>query len=105
MISDRYVEPRPMRISIPDDIVFRELSGEGVILNLSTGIYFGLDEVGTRMWQLIAEHGEKDRIVDVLLKEYAVERSQLAADLDQLLRTLADKGLVRTDAEKTPAAG
>ena len=40
---------------IPDEVIFRELDGEAVILNLDTGIYFGLDAVGTRIWRLIEE--------------------------------------------------
>jgi len=42
-------------IIIPDDVLFRELDGEAVLLNLKTGIYFGLNPVATRMWQLIVE--------------------------------------------------
>ena len=43
------------RIRINDDVLFQELHGEGVLLNLKTGVYFGLDPVGRRIWQLAQE--------------------------------------------------
>ena len=46
------------RVTIGPDVVFRELDGEAVILNLETGLYFGLNEMGTRIWQRLDAHGE-----------------------------------------------
>ncbi len=87
-----------MNIRIPDDVVFRILGDEAVILNLSTGIYFGLDTVGTRMWQLISEHGSTEKAREALLAEYEVEEGQLRQDLDLLIQQLIDKGLLITEA-------
>ena len=87
-----------MNIRIPDDVVFRILGDEAVILNLSTGIYFGLDTVGTRMWQLISEHGSTEQAREALLAEYEVEEGQLRQDLDLLIQQLIDKGLLITEA-------
>ena len=94
-----------MNIRISDDVVFRDLAGEAVILNLATGTYFGLDSVGTRIWHLMSEHGSTEKVIVGLLAEYEVEEGQLRRDLDALIRQLIDKGLVRTDAEKTSPAG
>lgn len=91
-----------MTIKISDDVVFRDLAGEAVILNLATGTYFGLDEVGTRIWHVLAEHGSKDKVIEVLLGEYEVEEGQLRHDVDELVQQLSDKGLVTTDAAQTP---
>jgi len=44
-------------VCVGKDVVFRELDGEAVILNLETGTYFGLDTVGTRIWQFCQDHG------------------------------------------------
>ena len=84
-------------MQIADDVVFRILGDEAVILNLASGVYFGLDSVGTRMWQLISEHGSMDKVVEVLLDEYEVEETKLRSDLDQLIRQLSEKGLVKTN--------
>jgi len=86
-----------VNIRIPDDVVFRVLGDEAVILNLSTGIYFGLDTVGTRMWQLISEYGSTEKAGEALLAEYEVEEGQLRRDLDLLIQQLKDKGLLITE--------
>ena len=65
-----------------------------------TGVYFGLDTVGTRMWQLMSEHGSTDNVVETMLNEYEVEEGQLRRDLDNLIQQLSEKGLVKTDAEE-----
>ena len=44
------------RVSVNDDVLFQELDGEGVLLNLKTGVYFGLDSVGARVWQLLEKY-------------------------------------------------
>lgn len=83
-----------MNIRISDDVVFRDLAGEAVILNLSSGVYFGLDEVGTRMWQLLSEHGDDTKALALLLDEYEVDAAQLRQDFDQLIGQLRAKGLI-----------
>jgi hypothetical protein len=93
-----------VNIRIPDDVVFRVLGDEAVILNLASGVYFGLDTVGTRMWQLMSEHESTETVVEALLAEYEVEKKQLRCDLDDLIRQLSDKGLMTIDAaEAAPA--
>lgn len=94
-----------MKLHISEDVVFRELEGEAVILNLATGTYFGLDRVGTRIWQLIAEHGSTDKVVDAMLAEYEVDERQFRRDLDELIGRLSEKGLIRVDAREAPPAG
>lgn len=93
-----------MPLHIPDDIVFRDIAGEAVVLNLSTGMYFGLDAVGTRIWHLLAEHGSSEPVIGALLAEYDVEEERLRRDVDALIQQLLNKGLVARDAEHTPSA-
>ena len=93
-----------MNIRIPDDVVFRVLGDEAVILNLASGVYFGLDTVGTRMWQLISEHGSTDKVIAAMLDEYAAEEGQLRSDLDKLIEQLSEKGLVQANAQETAPA-
>ena len=93
-----------MNIRVPDDVVFRVLGDEAVILNLASGVYFGLDTVGTRMWQLMSEHGSTDKVIAAMLDEYEVEEGQLRSDLAKLIEQLSEKRLVRADAEETVPA-
>jgi hypothetical protein len=76
------------------DVVFRELDGEGVILNLASGIYFGLDETGTRIWRLIEEHQRLDAVLTALTDEYEAPRDTLERDLMNLAAELSEKGLL-----------
>ena len=94
-----------MHLRVPDDVVYRDLAGEVVLLNLASGTYFSLDGVGTRIWHLIAEHGSTEKIFEALLNEYEVNEAQLREDLDNLIRQLVNKGLVCADAEKGSAPG
>jgi Coenzyme PQQ synthesis protein D (PqqD) len=80
-------------IAIPEDVLFRELDGEAVLLNLKTGTYFGLNPVGTRIWQLIAEQHSLARVLDVLAREYDADRDVLATDLLALAGQLCANGL------------
>ena len=80
------------RISV--DVVFRELEGEAVLLNLESGTYFGLDSVGTRIWQLIEQHGRLASVHDELVREFDVDADAASRDLLDLVGQLADRGLV-----------
>ena len=86
---------------VPDDVIFRELDGEAIILNLATGMYFGLDEVGTRLWALVADSGTLRHAVDVMAGEYDVDRAALEGDVLELAGGLLDKGLVQVKSERT----
>ena len=82
------------RVSVPDSVMFRELEGEAVILDLDSEGYFGLDQIGTRMWQLVTEAESIEAAFDVLLEEYEVEPDTLRADLSGLLEALLARGLL-----------
>ncbi len=85
-------------ISISPDVISQEVSGETVILDLNTENYFGLDEVGTRIWQLIEETGNLQAVFDQMLAEYEVEEDQLLEDMDALVQQVAEIGLVTLQA-------
>jgi hypothetical protein len=81
------------------DLVSCELAGEMVILHLKDGIYYGLNPVGTRIWNLIQEPRTVEEIRGVLLREYDVEEERCGRDLFMLLQELADKGLIEVKNE------
>jgi hypothetical protein len=86
-------------VTIDDQVVFRELEGEMVLLNLETGIYFGLDPIGTRIWMLLREHESLQQVFKVLLQEYDVPEPVLKADLLRLAREFSSHGLARVRRE------
>jgi Coenzyme PQQ synthesis protein D (PqqD) len=83
------------RVAIPETVLFRDLDGEAVILATDSGKYFGLNEVGTRMWTLLHRHGEVEGACRALLEEYDVDEARLREDLARLVDVLAARGLVK----------
>ena len=81
-------------VRVAEDVVFRELDGEAVILNLQSGVYFGLDAVGTRVWQLCKEHAAIRLVCQAIQNEFDVSAETLQVDLLSLLGELSANGLV-----------
>jgi hypothetical protein len=79
---------------IPDAVIFRELDGEAVVLNLDTGIYFGLDAVGTRIWRLIEDRKPIKAVLETLIDEYDAPPDRLQRDLLAFVERLNSKGLL-----------
>jgi coenzyme PQQ synthesis protein D (PqqD) len=74
--------------------VSSDLADEVVILDLKNGMYYGLDEVGARIWELIQQPRTIDEIRDALLEEYEVEPEDCTRDLVALLQDLNDAQLI-----------
>jgi len=85
------------RISVPDDVLMRELEGESVILDLTSEKYFGLNDIGTRMWQIIEDSDTLQQAYDVLLQEYNVEPKRLQRDMKDLIEQLVASNLLRLE--------
>jgi hypothetical protein len=79
------------------EILFQEVAGEAVLLDLASETYFGLDAVGTRIWQLLHDQVNLRAVFDSLLNEYDVEPARLEDDLLTHVAQLADAGLVTLD--------
>ena len=91
------------RAAAPAHVLVRLLDQESVLLNLETEQYFGLDETGTRMWQLLTTSPNIDMAYQELLAEYDVQPDQLLENLTELLGNLVEHGLLQVlpaDAEK-----
>ena len=82
-------------ITLSPDVISQEVSGETVLLDLESECYFGLDEVGTRIWQLLKDTSDLQLIYNTLLEEYDVEEQQLQSDLEALLTEISDLGLIK----------
>jgi hypothetical protein len=94
------------RAQIPKHVLVRVLDRESVLLNLETEKYFGLDETGTRMWQLATSSPNIDAAYQELLEEFDVAPELLQNNLRDLLDKLVEHGLVEmlpVDTSTTPA--
>lgn len=81
-------------VAVAPDVVSADMGGEEVILNLTTGIYHGLNEVGTRIWALIEQPCSVARIHEALLAEYDIDSDTCLQDLQMLLADLAKAKLI-----------
>jgi Coenzyme PQQ synthesis protein D (PqqD) len=70
------------------------LEDEIAIVHLKTGVYYGLDSVGARVWELLKTPRSVAAVRDVLLAEYEVDAARCESDLVTLLQTMAEAGLV-----------
>jgi hypothetical protein len=78
-ISDRSV------VVATKDQVSCDLAGEAAILNIKNGVYYGLDPVGARIWNLIQEPRAFAEIQNAITDEYDVEPERCARDLKSLV--------------------
>ena len=83
------------KVVASENVLLRELSGEAVLLNLDSEMYFGLDQVGYRMWTILTTSPSIDAAYEQLLFEYEVEPEQLWESLDSLIGECTEQGLLQ----------
>ena len=71
------------------------LDGEAIMINLSTGMYYSMDQTGALVWSLLAAGRSLQDIASALAGRYAVAREQADADIRLLLAKLVEENLVR----------
>ena len=82
------------KATIPDQVMARQVGEETVILDLASGTYFGLDPVGARIWQLMAESKTLVETCAVMLTEYEVTQEEIERDVLRLAEELLEKRLI-----------
>jgi hypothetical protein len=90
-----------LRVAIPADLLHQEVEGKTVLLDLRGERYYSLDETGTRIWALLAEHGHTDAVCAHLMAMYDVDEEKLREDVNRFILGLVDNGLI-TVAEDPP---
>jgi hypothetical protein len=79
--------------------VSSDLAGEAVILDFKSGVYYGLNEVGARIWNLIQQPKTVSEIRDAIVAEYEIEPEVCDRDLKALLQQLEASGLIEVSNE------
>ncbi len=82
------------RITFADTVFAQEVDGEMVLLDMKSENYFGLDTVGTTIWQSIQEKETLQEVYDTMLEQYDVEPEILKKDLFDFVSKLAKSGLI-----------
>jgi len=84
-------------VVVADKVVSCDLDGEAAILDLKDGIYYGLDPVGAKIWNLIQKPIILKEIIKIILDEYDVNKDQCTNDIFELIEELLDNRLVKVD--------
>ena len=82
------------KVTIPSQVMTRQVGDETVLLHLGSGTYYGLDSVGQSIWLLMRDGKTLAEICDLLLQEYDVTREALARDVVELADKLLAQGLI-----------
>jgi Coenzyme PQQ synthesis protein D (PqqD) len=81
-------------VRVPEDVLFQKLNEEMVLLDMHSGLYFGLNAVGARAWELLIEGLTLRGAEQQLLVEFEVAPEVLRADLEAWLAALRQRNLI-----------
>ncbi|MBK6799484.1 MAG: PqqD family protein [Acidobacteria bacterium] len=85
------------KVKVAPDTLINVIEGESVLLNLKNESYYGLDEIGTRMWELLTISDSIQAAFEKLIDEYDVKGPRLRQDLE-LISNLVEQELLKLDA-------
>jgi hypothetical protein len=85
------------KATIPPQVMARTVGAETVILDLASGIYFGLDPVGARIWELLVEGKSLAEVCDAMQQSHEVSREDIERDVIALVRNLHAQNLIAID--------
>ena len=81
-------------LTIPPHVLSRLVGEETVLLNLESGIYFGLDGVGKFIWDSVSDGKSLAETVDSIVAEYKIGEDQATTDVVDFTATLVERGLL-----------
>lgn len=85
----------PASIVPSENVLVQELGGEAFLLNLDNEKYYQLCAVGTRIWELLAEHEAPQKVLAQMELEFDASAEELSQDMDELIADFLKHGLVQ----------
>ena len=83
------------RIEVSPDVIAQSLGDETILVHLDTNLMFDLNRTASRLWELAQCRLTREQIEAKLIAEFAVDAPELTREVDQLLRALHDRKLIR----------
>ncbi len=83
------------RISRNEEHVSAEIDGETVLMSIQNGKYYGMDDIGTRIWKLLSEPITFMELISILAKEFEGDMGQIRSNTQTFLRALKEERLIR----------
>jgi hypothetical protein len=84
-----------IRCVVPDSVISRPVDDITVVVDVATGRSFALDEVGTRVWELLTTMPSAQAAYETLLQEFDADPSQVRDDVERMIEALTSKALLR----------
>lgn len=78
-----------------DRIYSRKVKAETVLLDMDTGFYYTLDEVGGIIWKMIVSNKDLDQIIAKIVSEYEIDEETATKDIKALLNNLKKEDLIK----------
>ncbi len=83
-------------MEIRDDVVSKKLDGEEILLQLRSGTYFGLNETGTFLFELVKKGASKDDLITAVAEEFQVDAQSAARDVEEFFEALSINGFIKS---------
>lgn len=88
LISEKYFDLNK------SDVNAEVIDGEAIIINVTTGVYFSLEDVGVYIWQLLTSGNSLSETIQAVIERYRVPAEQANADLETFVSELIAEGLI-----------
>ncbi len=85
------------KIRLADKLIGKKIEGEWVFLNLGNGVYYGLNETGSLIWDELASGEKTETVVQHLEETFNTDRSTLEKDLKQFIAQLKEEGVIEVE--------
>ena len=86
------------KYKVADDILFRRIDDEGILLHISSGTYYNLNETSIMFWEALADSNPLTPVVEQVIDEYEVERECVLQDLQNFLQELSQNQIITPSA-------
>jgi hypothetical protein len=93
--------PVDRQFKVVEDVLFRQVENEGILMHISSGTYYSLNEISILFWEAISQQQALEPVVKKITDEYDVDRSQVLRDLQALLKDLSNFGLISPSSSQT----
>lgn len=79
---------------VAEDILFRQVENEGILLHISSGTYYSLSETSILFWRALSDSQPLTPVVEQITNEYEVDRDRVLEDLTSFLEDLSNCGII-----------
>ena len=95
-MSSEVTVTKSVAYQVSPNHLYSEVSEDAVILDINTGVYYGLNSVGVDIWQWLQQPQTEAEILSLVLEEYDVSPEEAHKDIQSMLKEMLETGLVKT---------